>query len=101
MLDTRTLKGTIRRRRECFNGHTFYTNEVVEWVAKVTRKAARADDTAQARAERWRRDQRIVRMVAAGRPKGEVALAFKIAPNTVSHILGKLAPELKRQRRSV
>ena len=94
------MKGTIRRRRECFNGHTFYTNEVVEWVAKVTRKAAKAHATAEARAERWKRDQRIVRMVRAGRPKSEVAAAFKLAPTTVTHVLGKLAPELKRSRSS-
>lgn len=97
VLDTRTLAGAIRRRRQCFNDHVFYTSEVIEWVAKVTRKASRAHATAQKRAEMWKRDQRVVRMVAAGRPKAEVAEAFAIAPTTVTHILGKYAPELKRK----
>lgn len=97
VLDTRTLEGAIRRRRQCFNDHVFYTSEVIEWVAKVTRKALRAHAAAQKRLALWQRDRRIVRMVAAGTPKAEVAKLFSIAPTTVTHVLGKYAPELKRK----
>lgn len=96
VLDTRTLQGVVRRRRECFNEHVFYTSEMVEWVAKVTRKAARAHAAAETRHARWKRDMAIVRHVRNGRSKSAVAGLFGVAPTTVTHVLGKYAPELKR-----
>lgn len=96
VLDTRDNGSAITRRRACFNGHTFVTTETYKGVTAMTRKLATLAVTTDRRATRWQRDQRIVRMVAGGTPKADVARHFGIAANTVSHVLGKHAPELKR-----
>lgn len=98
VLETRQDRssGVIRRRRRCFNGHVYFTNEVIEMIAKITRRQERFARAAERRRERWVRDLRIVMHVRAGKRKSVVAKMFDIAPTTVTHVIGKYAPELKR-----
>lgn len=98
VLDTRRSRGGVRRRRQCFNNHVFWTVEMVEVVAKVTRRQDRWANAVERRRERYLRDQRIVRMVRSGVSKALVADRFRLAPTTISHVLGKYAPELKGRR---
>ena len=49
------------------------------------------------RAIRWKRDKSIVTMVRKGVLKIEVARQFGVAATTITHILDKHAPELKRR----
>lgn len=97
VLDTRDNGDAVTRRRACFNGHVFVTTETYKAVVKMTRKLEAVATTTDRRATRWKRDQRIVHLVRQGRLKSDVAAEFGIAATTVSHVLGKYAPELKRR----
>lgn len=58
VLETRTLHGGTRRRRECANGHKFWTLEVTD--SAEARRQAQRDKTLQTTAARtWTRNQRI------------------------------------------
>lgn len=96
VLDTRDNGSAIVRRRQCFNGHVFATVETYKAVTIMTRKLAKVEQTTERRAARWTRDQRIVRMVRNGVLQKDIARQFGIAETTITHVLGKYAPELKR-----
>lgn len=58
VLETRPLHGGARRRRECANGHKFWTLEVTD--SAEARRQARRDKTLQTTAFRvWARNQKI------------------------------------------
>lgn len=85
VLDTRDgPHETIRRRRECANGHRFFTFEMLA-PARNPGSMQRAIQTVQARRSRWIRDQAI-RRNADNLSRAELALHHGLGIKTVRDI---------------
>lgn len=97
LLSEETRSTTIHRRRTCEHGHVTTTIETYAGITQFTRHLSAFDGVIAHRADLWKRDQRIVAAVRAGRAKTEVAEEFGLAPNSVSSALRRHAPELLRQ----
>jgi transcriptional regulator NrdR family protein len=103
VLETRTYqKVFLKRRRQCNNNCApFWTYEISERLMKTIEKYA--TPSAQATAKRsslWQLHQRIVRMRREGMPVKDIAAAVGRAPNTVSWVIKRYAPELGRGYRN-
>jgi hypothetical protein len=82
VLETRTLHGGTRRRRECANGHKFWTLEVTD--SADARRQARRDKTLQLSAARvWARNQKICN---DPRPSPAVGAAYGLSAPMVRKI---------------
>jgi hypothetical protein len=97
LLSEDTRGTTITRRRRCSNQHVTKTIETYAAITQMTRHLKDFDEVLTHRAALWKRDQRIVRAVEAGRGKAEVAAEFGLAPNSVSSVLRRHAPGLLRR----
>jgi len=92
VLETRTAASgyVLRRRRVCDNEHAFATHEVDDslskTVVKFAMRAARIE-ALRARAERWRRNARIVQRAARGEKHSTIASDCGLADNMVSHVV--------------
>ena len=96
VVDTRPWQNGVmlRRRRECFNGHRFFTFEVSERLAKTMDRYAKPSATGiLQRGKLWQRDTTIVRKVTSGQRVTDVAAEYGLATNTVSWIVKRRAPE--------
>lgn len=83
VLDTREGPAeSIRRRRECANGHKFFTFEILA-AARNPGQAARAVATVKARRAKWARDQAIRKDC---RPREVLAAEHGMHPRSIDAI---------------
>lgn len=80
----------LKRTRLCFNGHRFPTFEVdgsfKDTVFRFATRRGRLDNLA-ARAARWKRNQQIRALSAAGEKHEVLSDQFKLSPSMVSTIV--------------
>lgn len=92
VLETRQgVEDTVRRRRECGNGHRFYTAEVQSAAVNVGQRR-RAYQAAQRTRETWRKHQRIAKDTRTAR---ETAAAYGLTIKTVYSIRQRHAQAIR------
>lgn len=88
---------TLRRTRECGNGHRFQTFEVLAPIYRRDPPTVRQTVVAaQVRALQWRRDSDMVRRVKAGATHAQVAAEFNVSRQAVTKAVRRVSPLPRR-----